>query len=217
VSFDGAGGTGLWEYWRAVARRVHAHFTFFVSGVYLLDVSQRRLYHPPGHEAGSSDIGFAQPEGDLTARGTLDEIAAGYLEGHEIGTHYNGHFCAPYPGNVGDWNADDWRQRRLFDLRRAGDDHGWFGDLHGDGHDRRRHQLLGIVGDAPDDHGHQGDAHGQHMAHGQRDHLRPGAFGLHADGHYSTGNRHLRLYHAVHDPECRDLQRFGHLHTGRHE
>ena len=110
MSFDGAGGTGLWEYWRAVARRVHAHFTFFVSGVYLLDVSQRKLYHPPRHEAGSSDIGFAQPDGDLTARGTLDEIAAGYLEGHEIGTHYNGHFCAPYPGNVGDWNADDWRQ-----------------------------------------------------------------------------------------------------------
>jgi len=110
VSFDGAGGTSLWEYWRSVARRVHAHFTFFVSGVYLLDESKRRLYHPPRHEAGSSDIGFAQPDGDLTARGTLAEIAAGYLEGHEIGTHFNGHFCAPYPGNVGEWNADDWRQ-----------------------------------------------------------------------------------------------------------
>jgi hypothetical protein len=110
VSFDGAGGTPLWEYWRSVARRVQAHFTFFVSGVYLLDVSRRRHYHPPRHEAGSSDIGFAQPQGDLTAHGTLDQIAAGYVEGHEIGTHYNGHFCAPYPGSVGEWSAADWRQ-----------------------------------------------------------------------------------------------------------
>ena len=37
VSFDGSGGTQLWPYWRAVARKVHAHFTFFVSGVYLID------------------------------------------------------------------------------------------------------------------------------------------------------------------------------------
>jgi peptidoglycan/xylan/chitin deacetylase (PgdA/CDA1 family) len=110
ISFDGAGGSSLWEYWRSVARRAHAHFTFFVSGVYLLDESNRRFYHPPRHEPGESDIGFAQPNGDLTARGTLAEIAAGYLEGHEIGTHYNGHFCAPYPGNVGEWNADDWRR-----------------------------------------------------------------------------------------------------------
>jgi len=32
VSFDGSGGTQLWPYWRDVARRAHAHFTFFVSG-----------------------------------------------------------------------------------------------------------------------------------------------------------------------------------------
>src|SRR5438128_5751401 len=37
VSFDGSGGARMWGYWRAVARRAHAHFTFFVSGVYLLD------------------------------------------------------------------------------------------------------------------------------------------------------------------------------------
>src|SRR5688500_1193762 len=36
VSFDGAGGVRLWPYWRFVARSVGAHFTFFASGVYLL-------------------------------------------------------------------------------------------------------------------------------------------------------------------------------------
>src|SRR5437016_1218274 len=59
VSFDGSGGIRLWPYWRAVARRAHAHFTFFVSGVYLLDWAHSRLYRPPRHEPGRSDIGFA--------------------------------------------------------------------------------------------------------------------------------------------------------------
>jgi hypothetical protein len=110
VSFDGSGGTQLWPYWRAVARKVHAHFTFFVSGVYLVDWAHAREYRPPRHEPGRSDIGFAPtPE---VVRGTLDQIATGYREGNEIGTHFNGHFCAPYPGNVGEWDAADW-QREL--------------------------------------------------------------------------------------------------------
>src|SRR5437016_1686490 len=60
VSFDGSGGTELWPYWRLVARRAHARFTFFVSGVYLLDEARRTLYRPPEHRPGHSDIGFAQ-------------------------------------------------------------------------------------------------------------------------------------------------------------
>jgi hypothetical protein len=107
VSFDGSGGSRLWTYWRSVARRADAHFTFFVSGVYLLDWSRRTLYRPPRHELGSSDIGFAlESEGGPLAM--LRQIAAAYREGHEIGTHYNGHFCAPYPGSVGEWTAADW-------------------------------------------------------------------------------------------------------------
>ncbi|HEV3403888.1 MAG TPA: hypothetical protein VG073_06330 [Gaiellaceae bacterium] len=114
VSFDGSGGVRLWPYWRGVARRGGAHFTFFVSGVYLLDGARRGLYHPPRHASGSSDIGFAWPEAGLSARqtvrGMLGQIALAYREGNEIGTHFNGHFCAPYRGNVGVWTADDWRR-----------------------------------------------------------------------------------------------------------
>jgi len=113
VSFDGSGGDRLWTYWRPLARRAHAHFTFFVSGVYLLDEARRTLYRPPRHSAGSSDIGFAQPDGHRPAtavvRGTLEQIAGAYREGNEIGTHYNGHFCAPFAGSVGEWNASDWQ------------------------------------------------------------------------------------------------------------
>jgi hypothetical protein len=114
VSFDGSGGVRLWPYWRSVARRAGAHFTFFVSGVYLLPETQRRRYHPPRHSPGVSDIWFARPDRGLSAsavvRRTLGQIAAAYHEGHEIGTHFNGHFCEPYPGNVDQWTARDWRQ-----------------------------------------------------------------------------------------------------------
>jgi hypothetical protein len=107
VSFDGSGGERMWTYWRAVARRTHAHFTFFVSGAYLVDWAHRMRYSPPRHAAGTSSIGFALPTGDLTVARTLRGIAAGYRDGHEIGTHFNGHFCGP--GGVGDWTAADWR------------------------------------------------------------------------------------------------------------
>jgi hypothetical protein len=106
VSFDGSGGERLWPYWRAVARRVGARFTFFVSGVYLLDEPHRRLYRPPRHSPGSSDIGFASSTS--LVRGVVRQMAAAHREGHEIGTHYNGHFCAPHDGSVGEWSAADW-------------------------------------------------------------------------------------------------------------
>src|SRR5947199_2637287 len=99
VSFDGSGGIRLWPYWRAVARRAHAHFTFFVSGVYLVPEEQRLRYHAPRHRPGISDIWFARPDLGFSAaevvRRTRAQIAAAYREGNELGTHFNGHFCEP--------------------------------------------------------------------------------------------------------------------------
>jgi hypothetical protein len=120
VSFDGAGGTKLWPYWRSVARRAHAHFTFFVSGVYLLPRSRSREYGPPRHEPGSSDIGFAPDR--LAVRGMRSQLAAAYAEGHETGTHFNGHFCAPYDGSVGEWSRADWGREldEFFELLLSG-------------------------------------------------------------------------------------------------
>ena len=42
-------------------------------------------------------------------RALVRQIDLGYAEGHEIGTHYNGHFCEPYPGNISTWSRRDWR------------------------------------------------------------------------------------------------------------
>jgi hypothetical protein len=110
ASFDGAGGWKMWSYWLAVGRRAHAHFTFFVSGAYLVDWAHRTLYLPPRHEPGTSAIGFARPTGDITVAGTRRGIDLGYREGHEIGTHFVGHFCSPFAGSVGEWTAADWAQ-----------------------------------------------------------------------------------------------------------
>jgi hypothetical protein len=114
VSFDGSGTADLWRYWRRVGRRTGARFTFFLSGVYLLGEERRSTYVPPRHRPGSSDIGFTQRHGALSSRKQiaelLEQLAAGRREGHEIGTHFNGHFCRPYSGSVGEWTANDWRQ-----------------------------------------------------------------------------------------------------------
>jgi hypothetical protein len=107
VSFNGSGDAALWQHWRQVAQATGARFSFFLSGVYLLDPADRLLYHPPQHPAGSSDIGFSP---NAAAVGALvRQINLGYREGNEIGTHYNGHFCAGYePGSVDTWTAADW-------------------------------------------------------------------------------------------------------------
>jgi peptidoglycan/xylan/chitin deacetylase (PgdA/CDA1 family) len=114
ASFDGAGDAGLWRYWREVGRRTGARFTFFLSGVYLLGEERRVLYQPPQHEPGASDIGFMQRSSRASSARRIGELlvqlAEGRAEGHEIGTHFNGHFCAPYDGSVGEWTAGDWRQ-----------------------------------------------------------------------------------------------------------
>jgi hypothetical protein len=112
ASFDGSGGAQMWAYWRAVARRAHAHFTFFVSGVYLLDWAHHDGYAPPHEPRGDSAIGFAPNEAWIAAM--RKQIALGYREGNEVGTHFNGHFCGS--GGVGVWSARDWgRELDQFD------------------------------------------------------------------------------------------------------
>ncbi len=87
-----------------MARRAHAHFSFFLSGVYLIDWADRERYAPPGNPRGDSAIGFAPDAAWIAA--TRRQIRLGYQEGNEIGTHYNGHFCGS--SGVGTWSAADW-------------------------------------------------------------------------------------------------------------
>ncbi|WP_169316774.1 polysaccharide deacetylase family protein [Actinacidiphila oryziradicis] len=105
-SWDGAGelSNNLFSRFRKVAADHGASMTFFLSGIYTLPESKKRLYQPPQHPVGASAIGYLA---DRHIHSTLRQVRAAWLEGHEIGTHFNGHFCGP--DGVGRWSPTEWR------------------------------------------------------------------------------------------------------------
>ncbi|MFJ4801515.1 polysaccharide deacetylase family protein [Streptomyces murinus] len=106
-SWDGAGelGTGLFPRFLKLAREHNARMTFFLSGLYLLPEDKKRLYQPPNNPVGASDIGYLTDE---HIKETLRCVRQAWLDGHEIGTHFNGHFCGG-SGSVADWTPAQWR------------------------------------------------------------------------------------------------------------
>ncbi|MET7363970.1 hypothetical protein ABZS76_36770 [Streptomyces sp. NPDC005562] len=106
-SWDGAGevGNGLFPRFLKLAEEHDAHMTFFLSGLYLLPESKKRLYRPPNNAVGASDIGYLT---DGHIKDTLKYVRQAWLEGHEIGTHFNGHFCAG-SGSVANWTSAQWQ------------------------------------------------------------------------------------------------------------
>ncbi|MFJ2305651.1 hypothetical protein [Streptomyces sp. NPDC087787] len=106
-SWDGAGevGNGLFPRFLDLAKEHEAHMTFFLSGLYLLPESKKRLYDPPNNPRGASDIGYLT---DDHVKATLTNVHRAWLEGHEIGTHFNGHFCSGH-GTVANWTPKQWR------------------------------------------------------------------------------------------------------------
>ncbi|WP_328439145.1 hypothetical protein OHA71_22375 [Streptomyces sp. NBC_00444] len=106
-SWDGAGevGNGLFPRFLELAKQYDAHMTFFLSGLYLLPESKKRLYDPPNNPRGASDIGYLTDE---HVKATLTNVRQAWLGGHEIGTHFNGHFCAG-TGSVGNWTPQQWK------------------------------------------------------------------------------------------------------------
>ncbi|MGW0968054.1 hypothetical protein [Streptomyces sp. NPDC002516] len=105
-SWDGAGelSNKLFSRFRRIAADHGASMTFFLSGIYTLPESKKNLYHPPQHPVGASAIGYLS---DRHIHSTLQQIRAAWLEGHEIGTHFNGHFCGP--DGVRRWSPAEWR------------------------------------------------------------------------------------------------------------
>ncbi|MEG3628498.1 polysaccharide deacetylase family protein [Streptomyces poriticola] len=106
-SWDGAGEDSqkLFSHFRRVAEENDATMTYFLSGVYLLPEEKRDLYRPPQHSPGRSDIGFNDAQGIAD---TVEQLRLAWLEGNEIGTHFNGHFCGE-GGGVGEWSVAEWK------------------------------------------------------------------------------------------------------------
>ncbi|MGW7262747.1 hypothetical protein [Streptomyces sp. NPDC054842] len=106
-SWDGAGEDSqkLFSHFRKVAKDNNATMTYFLSGVYMLPEDKADLYRPPQHSPGRSDIGFNDAGG---IKETVKQLRLAWLEGNEIGTHFNGHFCGS-GGGVGEWSVKDWK------------------------------------------------------------------------------------------------------------
>ncbi|MGY0485801.1 hypothetical protein [Streptomyces sp. WG-D5] len=106
-SWDGAGEDSqkLFSHFRKVAKKNNATMTYFLSGVYLLPQAKADKYHAPQHSAGRSDIGFNDTRG---IKDTVEQLRGAWLEGNEIGTHFNGHFCGK-GGGVGQWSVAEWK------------------------------------------------------------------------------------------------------------
>ena len=102
-SWDGSGKASLFSRFRELAGQVNGSMTFFLSGLYLLPRSKRMLYRPPQHPVGASAIGYLS---DNSIHGTISQLGPAWQEGHEIGTHFNGHFCGP--DGVMKWSPADW-------------------------------------------------------------------------------------------------------------
>lgn len=107
VSFDGVGWHEEWRHWMEISRRVPFRFTGFLSGTYLLSDATRDRYHPPHYAPGTSEIGWGTPYDVGVEIADIDRALAA---GMEIGTHFNGHFCASagLPSGGDTWTAEDW-------------------------------------------------------------------------------------------------------------
>lgn len=107
-SFDGAASKAHWDRVMPLARRVNAHVTGLLSGVYLIPDAEGASYTGPGHRAGYSSIGFGGSREDVAAR--IRYLNDAIDAGHEIGTHYNGHYCQGDEPSVGKWTTDEWNR-----------------------------------------------------------------------------------------------------------
>jgi len=105
-SFDGAGDHAKWQEFMKAAAPTDSRFNGFLTGLYMLTEDNRTEYTGPGHAAGKSSVGFGGTDAELATR--IKDLNAAYAAGHEIGTHYNGHFCSGSEPSVGVWNTADW-------------------------------------------------------------------------------------------------------------
>jgi hypothetical protein len=107
MAFDGSRSLPMWQKTLDFSQAMNAsgtpvRFTYFLSGVYFLNYRKASRYTPPHGPAGYSAIGFADSNNDIERR--ISYVNRAIEEGHEIGSHANGHF----DGST--WSKADWQQ-----------------------------------------------------------------------------------------------------------
>ena len=107
LAFDGSYSLKMWEQTRAFAKEMNelgspVRFSYYVSGVYFIPENLTQIYDLDGYKTGHSDIGWGDDAEDITKR--INQVNSAYLEGHEIGSHANGHF------DGSKWSKELWTQ-----------------------------------------------------------------------------------------------------------
>ena len=105
-SFDGAGSHEKWHLFMDAAEPTDSRFTGFLSGIYLVETANKDVYTGPGHSPGKASIGFGGTKEEIVTE--VEDLNLAYSRGHEIGTHYNGHFCVGNDPSGDAWSTADW-------------------------------------------------------------------------------------------------------------
>ena len=100
-AFDGSLNLDFWKESRAWAQKDNVKLTYFMSGVYFIPDAQKAIYNAPhGLGKGKSAIGWGGPAANIKPR--YEQVQAAIDEGHEMGSHANGHF------DGSSWTQADW-------------------------------------------------------------------------------------------------------------
>ncbi|HYV33600.1 MAG TPA: hypothetical protein VE973_02025 [Candidatus Limnocylindria bacterium] len=106
LAFDGSHSLDMWQKTLDFSQQMSAQgtkvkFTYFLSGVYFLNYRKAHRYVPPDGQPGHSLIGFADSNKDVEKRVAF--VNRAIAEGHEIGSHLNGHFDGTH------WSQQQWQ------------------------------------------------------------------------------------------------------------
>ena len=104
MSFDGSKSVNYWKETRDFAKEEGLKFTYFISGVMFLSNKDKREYKSPRHPVGGSTIGFGGTAAEIRER--LEQVILAIKEGHEIGSHANGHFQGGHKWSYKEWLSE---------------------------------------------------------------------------------------------------------------
>ena len=116
ISFDGSPGEALIEF---SVRNPGIHFTFFLSGIRFVTTEYGRVhYQQPRRPKGRSNIGFGG--GEAQVRAGKRRVLRALELGHEMGSHFNGHFHGASVYTEAEWGQElDWFERQTLPWIRA--------------------------------------------------------------------------------------------------
>lgn len=105
-SFDGVGVSQNWDLFLNTAQSVDARFSALMTGLYFLTDRARNHYRGPGYPPGEAALAFGGTRAEVSEQ--IDYLNRTWLGGHEMGTHYVGHFCAGTRNPGKDWTTGEW-------------------------------------------------------------------------------------------------------------